>query len=253
MGSLWETGPSTPSMMVDLAKEAFNTQNFQLAVEIYERTIKENGPSFELCLGLANSFAFCGHFEKAFDTYASAFRLGNLTPSSLKHLVSALVNAVKQDNIATSPNMSKSCMFTCTICRGLFNEPVTISCGHTYCRKCFERDQSKACRTCGTLHHLVKTSNFKANVLLTRLIESWFPNENKASCLKAEGNKFFERRQYDKSIELYSIAIELCKYSFFVNYWVMKQESGRRCFVTSPLPVRIKRVRSTFTLLKLCN
>lgn len=205
-------------MMVDLAKEAFNTQNFQLAVEIYERTIKENGPSFELCLGLANSFAFCGHFEKAFDTYASAFRLGNLTPSSLKHLVSALVNAVKQDNIATSPNMSKSCMFTCTICRGLFNEPVTISCGHTYCRKCFERDQSKACRTCGTLHHLVKTSNFKANVLLTRLIESWFPNENKASCLKAEGNKFFERRQYDKSIELYSIAIELCKYSFFVNY-----------------------------------
>lgn len=197
------------SMMVDLAKEAFNTQNFQLAVEIYERTIKENGPSLELCIGLADSFASCGHFEKAFDTYASAFRLGNLTQSSLKHLVSALVNAVKQDSIATSANMSKSFMFTCTICRGLFNEPVTIPCGHTYCRKCFERDQSKACRTCGTLHHLVRTSNFKSNVLLMRLIESWFPNESKASCLKSEGNKFFERRKYDRSIEMYSLAIEL--------------------------------------------
>lgn len=45
-----------------------------------------------------------------------------------------------------------------------------------------------------------------------RLIESWFPNESKASCLKSEGNKFFERRQYDKSIEMYSLAIELCEY-----------------------------------------
>lgn len=195
--------------MVDLAKEAFNTQNFQLAAEIYERTIKENGPSLDLCMGLADSFACCGHFEKAFDAYASAFRLGNLSPSSLNRLVSALVNTVKQDNIATSANMSKSCMFTCTICRGLFNEPVTIPCGHTYCRKCFERDQSKTCRTCGTSHHFVRTSSFQANVLLSRLIESWFPNESKASRLKAEGNKFFERRQFDKSIELYSLAIEL--------------------------------------------
>ncbi|XP_061189367.1 LON peptidase N-terminal domain and RING finger protein 1-like [Saccostrea echinata] len=195
--------------MVDLAKEAFNTQNFQLAAEIYERTIKENGPSLDLCMGLADSFACGGHFEKAFDAYASAFRLGNLTPSSLNRLVSALVNAVKQDNIATSANMSKSCMFTCTICRGLFNEPLTIPCGHTYCRKCFERDQSKTCRTCGTIHHFVRTSSFQSNVLLSRLIESWFPNESKATCLKAEGNKFFERRQFDKSIELYSLAIEL--------------------------------------------
>lgn len=198
--------------MVDLAKEAFNTQNYQLAAEIYERTIKENGPSLDLCMGLANSFACWGHFEKAFDAYESAFRLGNQTPSALKHLVSALVNAVKRDNIVSSANMSKSCMFTCTICRGLFNEPVTIPCGHTYCRKCFERDESKTCRTCGTIHHFVRTSSFQSNVLLTRLLESWFPNESKASRLKADGNRFFERRLFEKSVELYSLAIELCKY-----------------------------------------
>lgn len=45
-----------------------------------------------------------------------------------------------------------------------------------------------------------------------RLIESWFFNESKVLCLKFEGNKFFERRKYDRLIEMYNLVIELCKY-----------------------------------------
>ncbi|KAK3100163.1 hypothetical protein FSP39_015593 [Pinctada imbricata] len=195
--------------MVELARQAFNTNNFDLAVEIYERAIKENGPSPDLLLGLADSSARSGHFKKAFDAYSSAIRSGNIRPENLKHLVTALIEAVRQENTGNLAIMIKSCMFTCSSCRGLFNEPVTIPCGHTFCRKCLEKDITKICKNCGTAHYFVNLSSTKTNVLLTRLIEKWFPNEFKASRLKADGNLYFGRRDFEKAIELYSLALDL--------------------------------------------
>ncbi|KAH9513489.1 LON peptidase N-terminal domain and RING finger protein 3 [Bulinus truncatus] len=196
--------------MVDLAKEAFSTNNFGLAVDIYERTIRENGPTSELFLGLADSLARGGNFSKAFQTYRFAYRYGKVTPEKLKHLVAGLIETVKQDsNNVISQTRKKAWLFTCGICFGLLCDPVTIPCGHTFCRSCIERDKSKSCELCGIIHYRLKQRNLNSNVVITNLIDKWFPNECKATRLKKEGNDFFFNKDYSNAIQIYSNAIDI--------------------------------------------
>ena len=200
--------------MVDLAREAFSTNNFSLAADIYERTIRENGPTSELFLGLADSLARTGLFVKAFESYTNAYRYGKVTPEKLKHLVIGLIDTVKQD-ISNSGNTTarKNCMFTCGSCRGLLVDPVTIPCGHTFCRKCLERDVSKTCELCNTVHYRLKVRQISSNVVLTNLIEKWFPNECKASQLKREGNEYIAKIDFQNAVRVYTQAIQMGKYS----------------------------------------
>lgn len=198
--------------MVDLAKQAFDTNNFELAADIYERTITENGPTTVLYLGLADSFARGKQFGKAFEAYSKAFKLGNISPGKLKHLVEGLIETVKQDLGESLSNMNnKNSIFTCLICRGLLNDPVSIPCGHTFCRKCLEKEKNRICRKCGTAHYFLKIQNIKTNVLLNKLLENCFPNECKAVRLKTDGNQNFEIHNFRKAIESYSEAITLGK------------------------------------------
>ena len=195
--------------MVDLAKQAFSTNNFCLAAEIYERTIRENGPNAELFLGLADSLARVGQFSKAFNAYTNAYRYGQVTPGKLKHLVIGLIQTVKQDLVSSGVHEEKqqSCMFTCGVCRGLLADPVTLPCGHTFCRNCLEKDKSKPCEICNTVHYRLKLKNIKTNVVLANLVQKLFPNQCNASVLKKEGNEHFAKRDYINAIESYTKAI----------------------------------------------
>jgi hypothetical protein len=103
-------------------------------------------------------------------------------------------------------------MITCLICRGLFNEPVTIPCGHTYCRNCLEKDKSKTCKKCGIVHYYLNISRLKTNFLLSRVVQQWFPSECRAAGLKSKGNNLMEIHKFEKAILLYSEAIFSIKY-----------------------------------------
>ena len=197
--------------MVDLAREAFSTNNFDLAAEVYGRSIKENGPSADLYLGLADSFAKGGQFSKAFSAYSRAFRLGNISPKKLKHLVTALVDAVKRDS-PVDTDMNKNEIFNCLYCRSLLSDPVTIPCGHTFCRNCLLKDRSKRCKNCGTVNHHLNVSAITSNVLLLQVIEKWFPSKCEAARLKKEANAAFQAWKYEDAIRIYSKAIELGLY-----------------------------------------
>jgi len=202
--------------MVDLAKEAFSTNNFSLAAEIYDRAIRENGPTLELFLGLADSFARDGQFSKAFMAYTKAYRYGQVTPVKLKHLVLGLINTVKQDifnsgSLDSNQTKQQRLMFTCGVCKGLLSDPVTIPCGHTFCRKCIDKNVSKTCELCNTTHYKLKLKNIKANVVLVNLVEKLFPNKVSAASLKKQGNEFIAKGDYLKAIEVYNEAIKLEK------------------------------------------
>lgn len=194
--------------MVDLARQAFSSKNFDLAAEIYERSISEYGPKPELLLGLADSLARAGQFEKAFSVYSKACRVGCVSSKDLKHLVSALVNCVKQDKQIDS-EMNKNVMFECLICRNMIYDPVTIPCGHTFCRSCLLKDTSKQCKNCGTMNHYLNISRIRSNILLSQVLENWFPGHCKAVKLKKDANDAFQTCEFKDAITIYSSAIEL--------------------------------------------
>ncbi|NXX42881.1 LONF1 protein, partial [Tricholaema leucomelas] len=70
----------------------------------------------------------------------------------------------------------------CCGCGRFLSEPVTVPCGHTYCRRCLRRELRARCRRCrdwllptgatGTAAAPLRTS-----VVLSQLAEKWFPSE----------------------------------------------------------------------------
>ncbi|XP_077901071.1 tripartite motif-containing protein 64C [Ictidomys tridecemlineatus] len=60
---------------------------------------------------------------------------------------------------------------TCSICMNYFIEPVTIDCGHTYCRPClflcWEEAQMPIC--CPECKEIVENSDFRTNIMLKKL------------------------------------------------------------------------------------
>lgn len=197
--------------MVDLAERAFGTNNFGLAAEIYERIIKERGPSSDLYLCLADCLAREGQFERAFDAYSNAFRQGNIPQHKLSHLVSALVDIVTQEKIPQVVVGNKTSPFSCQICYNLLSKPVTIPCGHTFCRRCLHKEQTNTCKKCGVTHHNIEISGMKTNVLLSDIVQKWFPMECHARQLKEEANKYLVNGEFEKAIALYGEAIQIGK------------------------------------------
>ncbi len=199
--------------MADLATKAFNANDFGLAADIYERTIVENGPTVELYLGLANSYARGGPLCKAFEAYSSAFSLGKVEPEQLSELVTGLVTIEKEEmGLESQAKRDKKDIFSCFICKAIWTEPLTLPCGDTFCKKCLEKVQSNACKQCG-LSTLFKYSSFSQNVILAQTVLKWFPGELEAVRLKSEGNECFAKREFSEAIKFYSKAIEYGKSS----------------------------------------
>ena len=192
--------------MVDLAKQAFVTNNFDLAADIYERHIAENGPNADVLLGLADSYARARQLKKSFDAYIQAFRLRNIPHERLDNLVTALLDMMGSRDKTDPQNKNLLDPFACGQCLGLWNDPVTIQCGHTYCRACLDKLVNNKCKVCSIVTRYSRIHALRTNVLLAQTVETWFPKELSAVQLKAEANKYFVQDQFSKAIELYSEA-----------------------------------------------
>lgn len=92
--------------VVDVAKEAFASANYQLAADLFEQILRlethanENGPKQALLMdayfGYADSLARTGNIKESFDIYAIiCSRLGHAVPlDRLKHLTIGLLDCV---------------------------------------------------------------------------------------------------------------------------------------------------------------
>ena len=207
---LWHTCISN---MVDVAKQAFNTKNFALAADIYERQITVNGPTVEGYLGLADSYARGKLLSKSFDAYIKAFRLGNINPSKLDNLVTALIDMTSIENVDVVKHQFFD-PFSCVDCKGLWTDPVTIPCGHTYCRPCLEKLKDKTCLLCNS--KVRYSSNLKSNFLLNKTVETWFPEDICAGKLKVVGNVLFRKRLFQEAVDKYSEAVKIGNFTLFV-------------------------------------
>lgn len=94
----------------------------------------------------------------------------------------------------THPN-PKMDLLECPICLFLMSEPVTMSCGHTFCRRCVGGSLPPRCPSCKERFKQREAKNIRNNVLLIGVIEKCCPEETKVKCLVQEKLKANEFRE----------------------------------------------------------
>lgn len=79
-------------------------------------------------------------------------------------------------------------LLECTVCTELLLDPVTTSCGHTFCRACLRQsmDHNTRCPVCRTVLLLNHSAQLPVNVTLAALMSKLLPEAMKARRDKAD-------------------------------------------------------------------
>ncbi|XP_029967617.1 LON peptidase N-terminal domain and RING finger protein 3-like [Salarias fasciatus] len=205
--------------MLHLAAEAFRARNFDLAADIYECQLAgagDPGTRLELMVKRADALAFGGKFPEAFGEYRRASEIERLSPAHLEKLVEYLAGSVAGRGAAAGPaagaGSPAGCggyedLFSCRVCLGFLFEPVTLPCGHCFCRRCLERERPAACRECGAGCGPPDAHGYRVNVVLGSLLAKWFPGLHRAGRLRREGNGLYAEKRLDAALDKYNQAI----------------------------------------------
>ncbi|XP_052018374.1 LON peptidase N-terminal domain and RING finger protein 1 isoform X1 [Apodemus sylvaticus] len=163
--------------------------------ERLERAGAEPG-RWELLLRRGELLALGGHLKGALEAFAAALRRGApARPDRLGSLVDCLVFSYRLRHglrWSAAPAAGAAGLLSCLGCRGFLSEPVTVPCGHSYCRRCLRRELRARCRLCrdrlppaaaaseGTPRPpplAAAIADFRTSVVLNHLAEKWFPGQ----------------------------------------------------------------------------
>lgn len=261
----------------ELAKEALDNGNYQLAVELFECILQISDKlstsstsssdallTIDTYIAYGDSLARCGRINESFDVFLFiCTQLGYAVPlEKLKQLTIGLLESVavaaasssittpvasRRHSIASNSggaiesirgesknkfgdhqlsaidSNSSDCIvllensrccndidpFACPVCQDVFVAPVTIACGHTYCRSCVY-DQSH-CYVCGKALQLYG-NKFKQDVLIGRLIEKWWTPLLQARIHNDETETWLRQNTLDLALKSCNASLEKSKY-----------------------------------------
>ncbi|KAJ8281538.1 hypothetical protein COCON_G00040570 [Conger conger] len=105
----------------------------------------------------------------------------------------------------------------CPICEFLMCEPVTVPCGHSFCRRCVGTCLTTRCPECKEKLRLKDVKNIGNNVLLFSVIEKCCPEDVQLKCRLRERLKACEFTQalriVDEGLDIYpqDVSLKLCR------------------------------------------
>lgn len=205
----------------------------------------------KVLLTQADALASGGRLREALEVYRQLSERQQLVAEQLQQLVRCLAeNISKGEELAPVPTVggsATSCVvgaeeagvatateatelwdgFKCRKCHGFLWDPVSLSCGHTFCKMCLERGRAadRRCALCGVKLSalMVATGRARAvrragqqtppplrvNVVLSGLLGKLFPARARASQLRHEGNRLYRERQVEAALLKYNEAVKL--------------------------------------------
>ncbi|XP_062976974.1 LON peptidase N-terminal domain and RING finger protein 1-like [Elgaria multicarinata webbii] len=100
-------------------------------------------------------------------------------------------------------------LFRCSSCRLVLWDPVTVSCGHSFCRRCLDEDLPAKCRLCGGKLALLGSRTVASNVLLSNLLEKCLGKDAKVARLKMGLQELLRTRDYRGALRTLQKAVGL--------------------------------------------
>ncbi|KAM4604339.1 LON peptidase N-terminal domain and RING finger protein 1 [Polymixia lowei] len=164
----------------------------------------------ELILQRADALASENCLREAVDCFSMAMRCGSVRPEQLGTLVDCILRNFKRNvaepNSPPEPRRDGN-MFDCPGCRGFLGEPVTIACGHSYCKRCLQYGQLSKCKLCDeTVSD--RPGELKVNVILCGLLDKWFPEELKRFKAICEIEDLSRRERFEDAVSLATDVIQ---------------------------------------------
>ncbi|XP_004872205.1 LON peptidase N-terminal domain and RING finger protein 3 isoform X1 [Heterocephalus glaber] len=209
-------------------------------------------PECKVLLSQADALASGGRLQEALEMYRQLSERQQLAAEQLEQLVRCLAENVPQGEAqapASAPSDRSSetgCTvtaeeakvaavaatevwdgFKCRKCHGFLSDPVSLSCGHTFCKLCLERGRAadRRCALCGVKLSALMVATGRArgtrragqqappplrvNVVLSGLLGKLFPGPARASQLRHEGNRLYRERQVEAALLKYNEAVSL--------------------------------------------
>ncbi|XP_050632054.1 LON peptidase N-terminal domain and RING finger protein 3 isoform X2 [Macaca thibetana thibetana] len=208
-------------------------------------------PESKVLLTQADALASRGRIREALEVYRQLSERQQLVAEQLEQLVRCLAEKVPQgEALAPAPpgegNTAGGAVvaeeagaaaaaaatevwdgFKCRKCHGFLSDPVSLSCGHTFCKLCLERGRAadRRCALCGVKLSALMVATGRArgsrragqqpppplrvNVVLSGLLGKLFPGPARASQLRHEGNRLYRERQVEAALLKYNEAVKL--------------------------------------------
>ncbi|XP_078067880.1 LON peptidase N-terminal domain and RING finger protein 3-like [Mustelus asterias] len=195
---------SEVEVMLELAAEAFRARKLQLARRAGEPEETQQQLRRARCLALA------GRLGEALEEYRLLSRRGRLRAQHLDLLLGQLAQRLRGSPGWEEGEPPGGGLLSCRQCTGTLFEPVTLRCGHSYCRGCLEKepDSTRAsCKLCG--EKLPTAGAYRINVVLNSFMGKYFPAESRALTLRHEGNVLYKKNKPLAALEKYHQAITL--------------------------------------------
>lgn len=153
-------------------------------------------------------------FNEAISILVVVSRLSNNLPmEAVKNLVEDLLESYSPQSATISCYTDP---WSCVFCSSVLEEPVTLTCGHSCCKKCMLRDVTSVCKKCKVKYSPVEEDPIdvepyvKVNVVVSGLVTKYWSRELESAKLRAEGNRLYQRGSVEDSIKKYGEAINIC-------------------------------------------
>ena len=198
-----------------VAEQYYKEGKYSEACHIYDTLLNEDPKNISLLQSKANCFMSLYQWHRCFQCILEASQCSNWNLSFLENFVENLVDKLNTRTrlINKEYKDKKKKEFEenliCQYCYQVFFHPVTLTCGHTFCKQCVLK--SRKCLYCSGSIIDRKLKDVRVDVVLANIIWSCFQAKMEAVKLRCEGNEYFYDKKYEDALKKYKEALHLGK------------------------------------------